>query len=532
MTAPDLLYGGVLVAYLLVLAYVTAYCLLQLRLLGSYLRDRRDPPPPPRRPARWPRVTVQVPLYNERYVATRVIDAVCGFDYPADRLQVQVLDDSTDDTVAIVAHCVMRWRAAGVDVEHVRRERRRGFKAGALADAMPGVTGEYVAIFDADFVPAPDFLKASVPHFDAPEVGVVQSRWAHLNEDYSLITRLQALQLNVHFTVEQRGRRAAGLFLQFNGTAGLWRRTCIEDAGGWRALTLTEDLDLSVRAQLRGWRIRYLEHNLAPAELPMEMSAFKSQQHRWMKGGAECSRILLPQVWRAPRLTFAEKVHSTAHLLGSSIFVFVFLIGVLSLPTAFAVVHFGLHPALFSVFLSATLAVGAVYWVANVRASWRERATGESTWRFLVLFPAFLSLSMGLSLHNGLAVLQGFWGKRSDFVRTPKFALDGAGARALDELAANVYRGRRWSWITVGEGALALAFAVATAVGIASGHTFFTVFHAMLAVGYGAIFGYTVRHASLRARPAVAVAPPVPSSVHGCERARAVPRRRSVGADV
>ena len=532
MTAPDLLYGGVLAAYLLVLAYVTVYCLMQLHLLSSYLRDRRAPSPSPAAPARWPTVTVQLPLYNERYVATRIIDAVCGFDYPTDRLQVQVLDDSTDDTVDIVAHCVMRWRAAGIDIEHVRRERRHGFKAGALADAMSAVTGEFIAIFDADFVPAPDFLKTSIPHFDAPEVGVVQSRWEHLNEDYSIITRLQALQLNVHFTVEQRGRRAAGLFAQFNGTAGVWRRACIEDAGGWRALTLTEDLDLSVRAQLRDWQIRYLEDNRAPAELPMEMSAFKSQQHRWMKGGAECSRILLPQVWRSRKLTLTEKLHSSAHLLGSSIFVFVFLIGVLSLPTALAVIHFDLHPALFSVFLSATLAVGAVYWVANVQSSWREESTGESTWRFLVLFPAFLSLSMGLSLHNGIAVLQGFWGKRSEFVRTPKFALDGSGAQALDRIAANVYRGRRWSWITVGEGVLALTFAAATVIGILTGYTFFSLFHAMLAVGYGTIFGFTVRHASLRPKPGAAAAAPPAVSKHSCERLAAASRRPPVGADV
>ena len=529
MTGTDLLYGGVLVAYLLVLAYVTVYCLMQLHLLSAYLRDRRAPAPTPEPPTRWPRVTVQLPLYNERYVATRIIDAVCEFDYPRQCLQIQVLDDSTDDTVDIVAHCVARYRAEGFDIEHVRRQRRHGFKAGALADAMAEVTGEYVAIFDADFVPAPDFLSRSIPHFDAPDVGIVQSRWEHLNEDYSLITRLQALQLNVHFTVEQRGRRAAGLFAQFNGTAGVWRKSCIEDAGGWRALTLTEDLDLSVRAQLRGWRIRYLEDNLAPAELPMEMNAFKSQQHRWMKGGAECSRILLPQVWRAASLTLAEKVHSTAHLLGSSIFVFVFLIGVLSLPTAGAVVHFGLPPALFSVFLSATLAVGAVYWVGNVRASWREAARGESVWRFVVLFPLFLCLSMGLSLHNGIAVLQGFWGKRSEFVRTPKFAV--SGAQSMQKVANNVYRGSRLSWITVGEGVLALAFATALIVGLTSGYTFFTLFHAMLAVGYGTIFGYTLRHSTLRAKRMATTEELLPESVHGCGARAEAARRASVEVD-
>ena len=525
MTLIDFVLGAFLVAYLLVLAYVTVYCLLQLHLLVAYLRARREGEPQVAPPTTWPRVTVQLPLYNERYVASRVIDAVGAFDYPRDRLQVQVLDDSTDDTVAIVADRVAAWRSRGLDIDHVRRPRRQGFKAGALADAMPEATGEFVAIFDADFVPAPDFLMRSVPHFADPGVGVVQSRWEHLNEDYSIITQLQALQLNVHFTVEQRGRRAAGLFAQFNGTAGIWRKTCIADAGGWRALTLTEDLDLSIRAQLRGWTIRYLESNLAPAELPMEMSAFKSQQHRWMKGGAECSRILLPQVWRSKRLSLFEKIHSTAHLLGSSIFVFVWLIGILSLPTAAAVVYFNLNPALFSVFLGATLAVGAVYFVGNVQSSWRELRRGEAVWRFVVLFPLFLSLSMGLSLHNGLAVLQGFFGKASEFVRTPKFALGTGAGDSTARLANNVYRGRKWSWITVGEGVLALVFGVAVVWGLTSGHDLFVLFHAMLCLGYGTIFALGVRHATLK--PSADYGPTV--DLH---EQSPVGRPRSVGVDV
>lgn len=530
MTAIDILYGGVLVAYLLVLGYVTAYCLMQLHLLGAYLRHRRTSMTNPRAPASWPRVTVQLPLYNERYVATRIIDGVCALDYPRHLLQIQVLDDSTDDTVDIVRHCVEKYRAGGFDIVHVRRQKRHGFKAGALADAMGDATGDYVAIFDADFVPGADFLRRSIPHFDADDVGIVQSRWEHLNEDYSLITRLQALQLNVHFTVEQRGRRAAGLFAQFNGTAGVWRKSCIEDAGGWRALTLTEDLDLSVRAQLRGWKIRYLEDNLAPAELPMEMNAFKSQQHRWMKGGAECSRLLLPKVWRAPSLTLAKKVHSTAHLLGSSIFVFVFLIGVLSLPTAVAVVHFHLPPALFSVFLAATLAVGAVYWVGNVRSSWRDLNRGEALWRFVVLFPLFLCLSMGLSLHNGIAVLQGFRGKRSPFVRTPKFAV--SGGQSMRRVADNVYRGTRLSWITYGEGALASVFAAAVVVGFASGHTFFTLFHTMLAIGYGTIFAYTIAHSRLEAKSRTREAPRPPTAERECGQVAQSGTPARIGADV
>ena len=506
MTLPDLAYGTALATYLAALTYVTAYCLLQLRLLVAYLRRRRPAAPALAPGAEAPRVTVQLPIYNERYVAERVVDAACRLRYPRERLQIQVLDDSTDDTAALVAERVRRWRRSGVDIAHVRRPARRGYKAGALRDAMATATGEFVAIFDADFVPAADFLAVSVPHFADARVGVVQSRWEHLNEGYSLITRLQALQLNVHFTVEQAGRRAAGLFAQFNGTAGVWRRACIDDAGGWRALTLTEDLDLSIRAQLRGWRIAYLEHNLAPAELPAEMNAFKSQQHRWMKGGAECARVLLGRVWRAPRLSLAERLHTTAHLLASAIFVFVCAIGVLSVPAMLAVVHFGLDPTWFSGFLTATVAVAAVYFVANVQASWRDVPTWRAVLRFCGLFPAFLSLSMGLSLHNGAAVLEGFRGRRSAFVRTPKFAV-GAG----NVVAANAYRRRDVHWTTYGEGVLALAFAAAVAWALATGHTFFALFHVMLAVGYGAICAYTLRD-SLAPRQAPAeVAPPRPS---------------------
>ncbi len=492
MSAVDLIYGIVLAAYLLTLLYVTAYCLVQLHLLVAYVR--RAPKAPVVLPQNLPRVTVQLPLYNELYVAQRVIDTVCAFDYPRRLLQIQVLDDSTDGTADIVAERVAHYRDFGFDIEHVRRARRRGFKAGALADAMPRVTGEFIAIFDADFVPAPDFLRRSVGHFADPGVGVVQSRWDHLNENYSVITRLQALQLNVHFTVEQSGRRAADLFAQFNGTAGVWRRSCIDDAGGWLADTLTEDLDLSMRAQLGGWKIQYLQGNLAPAELPAEMNAFKSQQHRWMKGGAETARKILPLLWRSPRLSFGKKFSVTTHLLASSIFLFVFLIGVLSVPTAFAVAHFGLPAWAFTGFLIATLAVGAVYYVGNVRASWPELTSAQATLRFLGLFPLFLSLSMGLSLHNSLAVIQGYRGKRTPFVRTPKFDLEHGG-----KLASNAYRNRKLEWTTVAEGLLCLVFAAALIWGLVTGNSFFAIFHAMLALGYGTIFYYTLRHRSLRA---------------------------------
>jgi len=487
MSAADLLYGLALGAYVVALSYVTIYCLLQLHLLTAYLN--RKPTPLPAKPTTLPLVTVQLPFYNELYVAERVIDAVCAFDYPRDRLQVQILDDSTDETVAIVARRVDYWKQRGIDIIQVCRTDRRGYKAGALADGMADATGEFIAIFDADFVPEPDFLTVSIPHFADDKVGVVQSRWEHLNEDFSVITRLQALQLNVHFTVEQSGRRAADLFAQFNGTAGIWRRSCIEDAGGWKADTLTEDLDLSIRAQLRGWTVRYLEQNLAPAELPVEMNAFNSQQHRWMKGGAETARKLLPKLWRDGRLTLGKKLHITSHLLASSIFLFVFLLGVLSIPTAMAVAHFALPAWVFTGFLIATIAVGGVYYVGNVKASWRDLGYWRALLRFAILFPLFLCLSMGLSLHNTVAVLQGFGGKRSPFIRTPKFAV-GAG----NSVKANRYRLDKLRWTTIGEGVLALSFATALVWGIHTGNTFFTVFHGMLTAGYAAIFIITLRH--------------------------------------
>ena len=483
----SILYGIVLAAYIATLVYITAYCVSQLQLLWAYLRKPKAAPVPP--PLHWPKVTVQLPIYNERYVAARIIDQVCAFDYPTESLHIQVLDDSNDDTVTIIAQRVEFWRKQGIQIDHVRRIDRKGFKAGALAKGLEESDAEFVAIFDADFVPKPDFLKKSVPHFSQDaRIGVVQSRWQHLNEDYSLITRLQALQLNVHFSVEQSGRRQAGLFAQFNGTAGVWRRECIEDAGGWRAETLTEDLDLSIRAQLRGWEICYLEDNQAPAELPMEMNAFKSQQHRWMKGGAENARLLIPKVWAAKQLSFGQKLHITGHLLASTIFLFVFAMGLLSVPTALAIAHFSLPGWYFSGFLAATLAVIAVYYVGNVKASWVHMPWGKRLLRFVLLFPTFLSLSMGLSLHNALAVVEGYIGRKTPFIRTPKFGLDQG-----FKLEQNTYRHRKLSLSTWLEGVMAVFYSAALCWGIKSGNDFFLIFHAMLALGFAAIFLYTVK---------------------------------------
>ncbi len=516
----SLLAWTVLIVYTAALSFVTLYCLVQFNLLYHYKKTNRGATTPSARlrfaalqeqpqplpaegPTDWPGeealpfVTVQLPIYNERYVVERLIDRIAAFDYPRDRFEIHVLDDSTDDTREIVARKVAEYRTRGFQIEQIFRPGRQGFKAGALRDATPRARGEFIAIFDADFLPEPDFLRRTVPYFQDERVGVVQTRWEHLNENYSLITRLQALQLNVHFTVEQAGRMAGNLLLQFNGTAGIWRKATIEEAGGWQADTLTEDLDLSIRAQLKGWKIHYLEAVGSPAELPAEMNSFKSQQFRWMKGGAETAKKMLPTVWRS-QLRLGQKIHTTFHLLGSTVFVFVFVLGVFSVPLLFLLnelLAFGLTKDIFAGFLIGLLSIIAVYYVGNVQTGlYRQEPTWRTALKFLFLFPLFLALSMGLSLHNSMAVLQGYLGRKTAFVRTPKFNI----LSLKDSFRKNTYLNHRLSWITLLEGLLALYFLGGVLGGLYLQNTTFIVFHFLLCIGYGAIFYFTVRHLSLK----------------------------------
>lgn len=530
----------VLAVYTISLLYITVYCLLQFNLLYHYKQSENpteqevsfrnlrpnstaqptsklpirsvvadqgttpmlvDRPPAgttslPAAPPYYPFVTVQLPIYNEYYVIGRLIDAVTRFDYPRDRFEIHILDDSTDETVELVAQRVDRYSKQGFQIEQIIRPERQGFKAGALRDGMAFAKGEFIAIFDADFVPEPDFLQRTIPHFADPEVGVVQTRWEHINQDYSLITRLQALQLNVHFTVEQVGRMNGGHLLQFNGTAGVWRREAIEAGGGWQPDTLTEDLDLSIRSQLAGYRIHFLERVGSPAELPVEMNSFKSQQHRWMKGGAETARKMLPDVWRS-KIGFWHKLHATVHLLASSIFLFVFICGLFSVPLLFLfgeLAELGFSKNFFAVFLAGLLSVIGIYYVANVQSvANKEPGFLKSVFKFLVLFPLFLALSMGLSLHNSIAVLQGYRGKKSPFVRTPKFNIN----TVKDKLTSSKYLRGRLNYITVGEGLLSIYFLLAVAGAFYLQNTTFVVFHALLALGYGTIFYYSVKHLGL-----------------------------------
>lgn len=479
--------------YIVALTYIAAFCLMQFHLLFKYYKHRKTVQTTEMGTKEYPFVTVQLPIFNEMYVVERLIDNIVQFDYPKDRFEIRILDDSTDETVAITAKKVAEYKAKGFDIVQVLREDRKGYKAGALKEDMKHAKGEFFAIFDADFLPEKDFLKRTIPHFSNPEIGVVQTRWGHINEDYSIITRLQAFQLNVHFTVEQVGRENGNYFLQFNGTGGVWRKKTIEDAGGWEADTLTEDLDLSVRAQLKGYKIYYLEDTVSPAELPAEMNGLKSQQHRWMKGGAETAKKLLPTVWKAD-LSFSKKFHATLHLLSSSIFLCVFIVGVFSVPVLFLMESVNFPMQYFAIFLTSMLSIMAVYYVGNVKGAWAADNFGKNILKFLFLFPVFLALSMGLSLHNSIAVLQGYRGKKSAFIRTPKFNLK----TIADKMNQKNYLAKKIPFTTILEGILCLYFIFAIVQGIVSGNMSFLLFHILLAIGYGSICFYSIKHLALR----------------------------------
>ena len=494
----EVVYYGIVVLYSITLIYIAIYCLMQFQLLYYYQKHHKAQTPSthPVNPLDdFPMVTVQLPIYNEYYVVGRLIDAVCEFDYPKDRFQIQILDDSTDETVHLVAEKVREYQQKGFDIEQIRRKDRRGYKAGALKDATPQAKGDFIAIFDADFLPKPDFLQVTLPYFMDPEIGVVQTRWEHINQDYSLITELQALQLNVHFTVEQTGRLAANFMAQFNGTAGVWRKKTIEVAGGWKDDTLTEDLDLSIRAQLKGWTIKYLEHISSPSELPAEMNGLKSQQFRWMKGGAETARKMLPAVWKSSLSPF-QKIHTTIHLLASSVFVFVFMLGILSVPLLLAVQELNLNGNVFSIFIISTLSIIVVYFAANVTNPFTNpnRSLWKTILKFIFLFPMFLAMSMGLSLHNSVAVIQGYLGKKSAFVRTPKFNIK----HLKDSFKRTNYFTGKLKWTTVFEGILCLYFIGAILLGYYLGNTSLVVFHLLLAIGYGCIFFFSIKHLSYK----------------------------------
>ncbi len=480
----------IVISYVLCLLFIFMFSLGQLHLTWHYLRSLKEPSPEVAEPSAWPMVTVQLPVYNERYVVERLIDAVAAFDYPRERLEIQILDDSTDETVDIIADKVAYYQTQGINLQQVRRPERTGFKAGALAYGLTVARGEFIAIFDADFLPTPSFLKQTLPHFSTPQVGVVQTRWGHINKDYSLLTRLQAFGLDGHFTIEQGGRRHAGSFINFNGTGGVWRRTCIDDAGGWSDDTLTEDLDLSYRAQIKGWEFVYREEVEAPAELPVLMPAIKSQQFRWNKGAAECARKHAGQMLggSAERpLRWWNRLHAIFHLFNSSVFLFLLLAALLSVPMLFIKDQHPEYELIFNlggVFILGFFSIGLFYWIATRRVVHRHPIR-----YYLVHYPLFLMISMGLSLHNAVAVAEGLLGFKSPFLRTPKFNV----TNAREKLGKNVYIRGKLNPLVLLEALLAGYFAYGIYAGIQMGDFGLLLFHGMLFAGFAAVSFYSFR---------------------------------------
>ncbi|MCE2682438.1 MAG: glycosyltransferase family 2 protein [Cryomorphaceae bacterium] len=487
-----------MVIYGLCLVLVFFYSCLQLSLAIAYVRNKKKTnvaPKPVYDPATTPKVTIQLPMFNELYVAERIIETIAQFDYPADKLQIQVLDDSTDETKDVIAKKVAEVAARGVNIQHIHRVDRTGYKAGALDAAMDRVEGDFIAIFDADFIPDPDLLIRTMPSFDADNIGVVQTRWGHINKTYSILTELQAFGLNGHFAIEQGGRSSAGHYINFNGTGGIWRKKCIEDAGGWEHDTLTEDLDLSYRAQIKGWKFRYLEDVIAPAELPITMSALKSQQHRWMKGGAECFVKMWKRLLTAKNVKFADRVHGLSHLFNSSVFMFILVVSLLSLVVlhikdSFSDLNYILQYMAF--FIVSTIFLMYYYW-----NSYRDKTERKfnSFIRFVGRFFQFLVVSMGLSLSNTVAVIEGYLGIKSSFVRTPKFNVS-----VKSEFKGNKYDKKSLSIINIMEGILMIVFGYTAVVRAVYGDFGMMPFHLMLACGYGVIFFSTLKENRISAQ--------------------------------
>ncbi|MHC4294515.1 MAG: cellulose synthase family protein [Planctomycetota bacterium] len=422
--------------YTFVLVMVSVYGLHRYALVFLYYRHRRKRPAPPAYFEDLPFVTIQLPMYNERLVARRIIEKTTEIDYPSDRLQIQVLDDSIDDTARIARQAVDDARAKGFNIEYIHRDNRKGYKAGALANGLKTATGEFVTIFDADFVPEADFLKRSIHYFTDPKVCVVQTRWDHINRNDSLLTRTQAIFLDGHFAIEHVARNRSERFMSFNGTAGTWRRAAILDAGGWHHDTLTEDLDLSYRAQLKGWKFIFLPELIAPAELPPEMIAFKAQQFRWTKGGAQTALKMLPKVMLS-KAPLKVKVEAFFHLTCFTMHFYVLMLMLMLFPAMWLkgvpVEEGTMWRGLFdlSIFTLATLSA-SVFYIASQVELFRN-------WRSVVKFlPVLMALGVGLCISNTQAILEALFGKKSEFVRTPKY-----GGKALANRTCTAAPGRK-----------------------------------------------------------------------------------------
>ena len=482
----------IIVIYSTALILIFMYSLAQLNLLLNYLKAQKIEDTSPKfdlnNSDEIPYVTIQLPVYNEMYVMERLLDNIAKIEYPKDKLEIQVLDDSTDESVETTTIQIKKLQESGLDIQHICRTNRQGFKAGALKEGLVNAKGDFIAIFDADFLPQTDWLKRTIPYFKDEQIGVVQTRWSHINRNYSILTKIQAFALDAHFTLEQVGRNSKGHFINFNGTAGIWRKECILDAGNWEGDTLTEDLDLSYRAQLKNWKFKYLEKVQTPAELPVVISAARTQQFRWNKGGAENFRKMMWRVLKSKNISAKTKIHGLLHLLNSTMFLNVLIVAVLSIPMLYIkneYAHLKPYFYVMSFFVVSTIIFFICYWFM-----YKQTYGGGfiKFFKYIGMFFTFFSIAMGFSLHNSIAVLEGHIGKPSEFVRTPKFNINSL----TDSWKGNKYLRKKLSLNVIIEGLLMLYFAFgmysAFIVGDQGGDFGLFPFHLMLFIGFGYVF--------------------------------------------
>ncbi|HXT85970.1 MAG TPA: cellulose synthase family protein [Verrucomicrobiae bacterium] len=442
---------AMMIPYFVVLTVLAAYGIYRYVLVYNFYRYRDNVAGPPPAVSEWPKVTIQLPIFNERYVVERLVDAIAQFDYPREKFEIQLLDDSTDETQIAARACVERQQALGVPISYIHRDNREGFKAGALQEGLKTATGELVAIFDADFLPPADFLRRTVPYFADPKLAMAQTRWSYINRDYSALTEAEAILLDGHFVIEHGARFRRGSFFNFNGTGGVWRRTAIEDAGGWQHDTLTEDTDLSYRAQLRGWKFIYLPEVDCPSELPVEMNAFKSQQARWAKGLMQTALKILPQVLRSDEPGYV-KAEAFFHLTANISYPLMVLLSVILLPAMIVRFYQGWFQMLLidlPLFLASTCSISAFY-LASQRVLYPK-----TWWRAIAYMPFVMAVGIGVSVRNAVAVIEALAGKQSEFVRTPKYRIEGQERGAW---LKRKYR-KRAGWIPYAEVLLGIYFA-------------------------------------------------------------------------
>jgi cellulose synthase/poly-beta-1,6-N-acetylglucosamine synthase-like glycosyltransferase len=454
---------AMMIPYFIVLFILAAYGMHRYKLLYDYYVYRKNIPSTPPAVLHWPKVTIQLPIFNERYVIERLVDAVSQFDYPRELMDIQVLDDSTDETCEVARACVDRHAAQGLPIVYIHRTNREGYKAGALENGLKTARGEFVAIFDADFIPPADFLRRTIPHFLNPDggekIGMVQTRWTYLNGDYSLLTRVETILLDGHFVIEHGGRSRRGTFFNFNGTAGVWRRTAIDSAGGWQHDTLTEDTDLSYRAQLKGWKFLYLPEIECPSELPVDMNGFKAQQARWAKGLMQTAKKILPKVFRSD-VPWHVKSEAFFHLTANISYPLMVLLSTMLLPAMIVRFYQGWFQMLvidLPLFLASTCSISSFYLAA-------QKELRPKTWRNTFLYlPFVMATGIGLSVRNAQAVLEAIFGKQSEFARTPKFRIEGKSGT----FAAKKYKNKS-GWMPYFEIALGLYFALAIVYSISN----------------------------------------------------------------